>query len=403
VNSFRRWLLLAATVLLTDVALTSAAAETIVATDTIAATNTNAAANPAATPVAPINRADATRIVADMRHITSPQGVERLEKVSIGGIDQWVSIRGLDRRNPVLLMLHGGPGYVSMPLSWYFQRGWEEYFTVVQWDQRGSGKTYVSNDPAKVAPTLTREQVVADTQEMILWLRKEFHKDKIFVLGHSFGTFLGLTVAQKHPEWLHAYIGMAQLTNSPESERRGWRFAMAHAQAAHNEQAVRELQSIAPYAAEGKPVTLPDLFKQRKWLQFYGGAIVGRSDFEVESAAVHLSPEYTDADVRLWGKGNDFTEQALLADVINTDFSKVTRLECPLILFSGRHDYNVSSEVGAEWFEKVRAPSKRLVWFENSAHEVMDEEPGKLLVSLVQYARPIAERAGDVPERGGKR
>jgi proline iminopeptidase len=284
-SSFRRWLLLAATILVTDVAFA------------------NAAANPAAAPIAPTNRADATRIVADMRHIMSPNGVERLEKVSIGGIDQWVSIRGFDRRNPVLLMLHGGPGYVSMPLSWYFQRGWEEYFTVVQWDQRGSGKTYVSNDPAKVAPTLTRERVVADTEEMILWLRKEFHKDKIFVLGHSFGTFMGLTVAEKHPEWLHAYIGMAQMTNSPESERRGWRFAMEHAQAAHNEQAVRELQSIAPYAAEGKPVTLPDLFKQRKWLQIYGGAVVGRADFEVESAAVHLSPEYTDADVSYGQRG----------------------------------------------------------------------------------------------------
>jgi proline iminopeptidase len=80
------------------------------------------------------------------------------------------------------------------------------------------------------------------------------------------------------------------------------------------------------------------------------------------------------------------------------DFSKVTALKCPLILFSGRRDYNVSSAVGAEWFAHVQAPSKRLVWFENSAHEIMDEEPGKMLLSLVEYARPIAERAGDVPK-----
>ena len=347
--------------------------------------------------VGPNSRADATRIVSEMRRIMSPNGVERLEKVRIGGIDQWVSIRGVDRRNPVLLMLHGGPGFVSMPLSWYFQRGWEEYFTVVQWDQRGSGKTYVSNDPATVEPTLTPERMIADTEEMILWLRKEFGKEKIFVLGHSFGTFMGIRVAEKHPQWLHAYIGMAQLTDSPESERRGWRFAMDRAQASHNEQAVHELQAIAPYAAAGKPITLPDLFVQRKWLEFFGGAVVGRRNFDTESAAVHLSPEYTDEDVKSWGKGNDFTEKAVLAGVINTDFSKVTHLECPLILFSGRNDYNVSSAVGAEWFERVQAPSKHLVWFEHSAHEVMDEGPGKVLVSLVQYALPIAERAGDVP------
>ena len=352
------------------------------------------AADPA---VGPRSRAEATQIVAEMRRIVGPEGVERLEKVHIGGIDQWVSIRGIDRHNPVLLFIHGGPGYVAMPLSWFFQRGWEEYFTVVQWDQRGAGKTYVSNDPASIGPTMTPERMIQDTEEMIQWLRKEFGKDKIFVLGHSWGSYLGLRMAQRHPQWLHAYIGMAQVTNSPESERRGWRFAMDHAQAAHNDQAVRELQAIAPYAAPGKPVTLSALFKQRKWLQFYGGAIVGRRAFAFEGAAVHLSPEYTDEDVKTWEQGNDFSERYLLAYVINTDLSNVTRLGCPLILFEGRHDYNVSSSSAAEWFARLQAPSKQLVWFEHSAHEVMDEEPGKTLLSLVQYARPFAERAGDVP------
>jgi proline iminopeptidase len=297
----------------------------------------------------------------------------------------------------VLLMIHGGPGFVSMPLSWYFQRGWEEYFTVVQWDQRGAGKTYTSNDPALVAPTMTPERIYEDADEVVAWLRKEFGKDKIFVLGHSWGTAIGLTLAQRHPEWLHAYIGMAQMTNSPESERRGWQFAMDHAKADHNDAAVRDLQSLAPYAADGKPMALPDLFLQRKWLQYYGGAVVGRRDFEVESAAVRLSPQYTDADVKSFGAGNVFSEKPMLAQIIMMDFSKVSVLKCPLILFSGRLDHNVSSAVGAEWFERVQAPSKRLVWFENSAHEVMDEEPGKVLLSLVDYARPLAVRAGDGP------
>jgi pimeloyl-ACP methyl ester carboxylesterase len=284
-----------------------------------------------------------------------------------------------------------------MPLSWYFQRGWEEYFTVVQWDQRGSGKTYTSNDPVNIAPSMTPERMYQDADEVILWLRKEFGKDKIFVLGHSWGSSIGLTVAQRHPEWLHAYIGMAQMTNSPESERRGWQFALGHAEADHNEQAIHDLRALAPYAVDGKPLPLKDLYLQRKWLDYYGGAIAWKRDFKVESAAVRLSPEYTDADVRSFGDGNEFSEQYLLAQAIMTDFSTVTTLKCPLILFSGRHDYNVSSTVGAEWFERVQAPSKRLVWFESSAHEIMDEEPGKLLLSLVEYARPIAQRAGDVP------
>src|ERR1700694_428933 len=120
----------------------------------------------------PASRAEATAIIANAHKIFTANGVERLEKVRIGGIDQWVSIRGADRRNPVLLYIHGGPGYVSLPMSWWFSRGWEEYFTVVQWDQRAAGKTHLLTDPATIAPTLTRERMLADTEEMAGWVRR---------------------------------------------------------------------------------------------------------------------------------------------------------------------------------------------------------------------------------------
>ncbi|PTY04311.1 alpha/beta hydrolase [Opitutaceae bacterium EW11] len=344
----------------------------------------------------PHDRAEATKIIADMRRIVTSEGVERLEKVRIGGIDQWVSIRGVDRRNPILLYIHGGPGYVEMPTSWYFQRGWEEYFTVVQWDQRGAGKTYLANDPKVVAPTMTLERMNADTDEMIQWLRKEFGKQKIFVLGHSWGSYLGLMAAQRHPEWLHAYIGMGQATNIPESERRGWRFAMDRARAAGNEAAVHELESIAPYGAGNKSIPLEHILIQRKWVGFYGGVIGGRTDNRAISAATSLSPEYTDAEIaRLWD-GNGYSEEFFLSRLLTMDLSSVTELKCPMILFNGRDDYNVSASVAAEWFERLKAPSKKLVWFEHVAHEPQNEAPGRTLVALVQYALPIAERAGDV-------
>jgi proline iminopeptidase len=113
-------------------------------------------------PAKPASRAEAIAIIADARKIVTPNGVERLEKVRIGGIDQWVSIRGTDRRNPVVLHIHGGPGYISIPMSWWFSRGWEEYFTIVQWDQRAAGKSRLLTDPATIAPTLTRERMIAD-------------------------------------------------------------------------------------------------------------------------------------------------------------------------------------------------------------------------------------------------
>lgn len=350
----------------------------------------------------PRNRAEAVKIIEDLRRVVTPLGIERREKIRIGGIEQWISIRGNDRRNPVLLMLHGGPGWVAMPTSWYFQRGWEEYFTVVQWDQRGAGKTYAENDPAAVAPTMTPERMIADAEEMVAWLRREFAQDKIFLLGHSWGSYLGLEVAQRRPHWLHAYIGIGQISDMPESERRGWRFAMDRARAAGDEAAVKELESIAPYAQGPAPVALKDLLVQRKWLNRYGGMVYGRTGGEAEGAAIALSPDYTDRDLALVWKGNDYSLDKLLSQVVSADLSRVERLDCPLILFLGRHDYNVSSSVAAQWFQRVRAPSKRLVWFEHSAHEVMIEEPGKTLLSLVRYARPLAGKAdGGAAQAGG--
>ncbi len=344
----------------------------------------------------PNNRAEAIKIIAGLRRIVAPEGLERTEKLRIGGIDQWVSVRSRDPRNPVLLVLHGGPGWVAMPTSWYVAHGWDEFFTVIQWDQRGAGKTYVANDPTTVAPTLTVEQMHADAEEVVTWARKTFRKEKLFVLGHSWGSILGLTLAERHPEWLHAYIGVAQGIDARESERRGWAWTLKQARATKNEEAIRDLESIAPYAIGKTPVPLKDIQLQRRWLNFFGGAAYRRPDASFEGAAVNLSPEYTDEEVRQVWKAGDLSAESLLSPILTTDLTQVKRLKTPLLLFLGRHDYNVSATVAAEWFASVKAPSKQLVWFEQSAHELMAEEPGKMLLSLVRHARPLAERAGDV-------
>ena len=346
-------------------------------------------------PAKPASRAEATTIIANARKIVTPNGVERLEKVRIGEIDQWVSIRGADRRNPVLLYIHGGPGYVSIPMSWWFSRGLEEYFTVVQWDQRATGKTYLLTDPAKIAPTLTRERMIADTEEIAAWARKEFGKDKIFVLGHSWGSFLGLQLAERHPEWLYAYIGVCQLIDGPESERRGWRFAMNAARREGNAEAERELEAIAPYGAAGQTIPIKDIYVERKWVGYYGGVMAYRRDNSADGDLAQLSPDYSDQEIGHIWDGNKFATPYLLPEVVALDLTKTNKLAVPLVLFEGRHDQNVNSEVAATWFDTVKAPDKHLVSFEHSGHIPMTEEPGKFLLSLVRYARPIAEKAGD--------
>jgi pimeloyl-ACP methyl ester carboxylesterase len=296
----------------------------------------------------------------------------------------------------VLLVLHGGPGYVEMPLNWWYARGWEEYFTVVQWDQRGAGKTYLLNDPKALAPTMTKERFAQDTDEMVQWIRKNLGKKKIFVWGHSWGSYLGIELAHRHPEWLYAYIGTGQAVNSPESERRSWAFSMKAAEAAHNETAIKELQSIAPYAAPGKPILLKQAMIAHKWSDYFGGVMAYRTSQEDESHAGRLSPDYTDAEAPHIFDGNDYSEGFLLAGVLNLNLSDQTDFKCPILLFEGRHDRTVNSDVAYEWFQKVKAPRKQFVWFENSAHEPEFEEQGKFLLSLVDYARPLAAQAGDV-------
>jgi proline iminopeptidase len=343
----------------------------------------------------PFTRAHATRVIRELRRIATPLGIERSETVRIGGIEQFISIRGRDRRNPVLLILHGGPGFPELPLAWWNTRSLEEYFTVVHWDQRGSGKTYLLNDPKAQAPTMTPERFVLDAEDLTAWLRRDLHKDKIFVLGHSWGSYVGLLLAQRRPEWLHAYIGTGQATNTPESERRGWSYAMEAARKSGNEIAMRELSSIAPYAAPGRPIPLADIALERKWSDQFGGVMAYRSG-QVDDQAARLSPDYTDDEAARVFEGNGYSQGFLFGDVVSLDLSNVTQLRCPLILLEGRHDRTVNSSVAYEWFDKVKAPAKHFIWFEHSAHEVMSEEPGKVLISLVTYARPIAGQAGDV-------
>lgn len=346
---------------------------------------------------APKSRAEAQEIVANMRRIVNPNGVERLEAVEIGGVQQWVSIRGADRRNPILLFLHGGPGYVQMPTAWHFTHAWEDYFTVVHWDQRGAGRTYAeAADQDAMIESLSYERMVADTEEMAAWLRAEFGKDRIFVLGQSWGSLIGVELAQRRPEWLHAYVGVGQAADMLEGERRGYAWVLARARADNNAEAIAALEAIAPYA-ETTPPSTEHLLIQRRWLGHYGGVVYGRTDSGDFTRAARLSPDYTDRDMELVWQANERSVQRLFPEIWeHGNIGGVTQLDTPVILLSGRHDYNVNSEVGAEWLARLNAPSKAIVWFEYSAHEPTSEEPGRALVALVTHVRPIAERAGDV-------
>ena len=339
---------------------------------------------------------DAARaIIADLDRIVAPGGVQETYKLRIGGIDQWVYARGQDRANPVILFVHGGPASPMSPSMWMFQRPLEEYFTVVQYDQRGAGRTFLETDPDSIADTLTIERYVDDAIELAERVRERYAKRKLILVGHSWGTVVGMRAALKRPELFHAYVGIGQVINVRDNERLSFEYGLAQAKKHGNAEALRELESIAPYPGDA-PITRDRIIIARKWPQFYGGLTAYREDSTYFFDAPKLSPEYAAADVAAIDKGNVFTLGRVLEEFLDVDFKPVTRFPIPVVMLMGRHDYTTPSQPTDEWLRKVEAPYKRGIWFERSAHMIPFEEPGKFLLSLVEHVRPLAaERAGD--------
>jgi pimeloyl-ACP methyl ester carboxylesterase len=332
-------------------------------------------------------------IIGARERIVSPRGIEQHLFLRIDGLEQWISIRGNDLRNPILLVLHGGPASPEMPEAWTFQRPWEDYFTVVEWAQRGTDKTYAANTPAQMAPGMTIAGMTQDAAGVVRYLRRRFHKKKIFLLGHSWGTVLGVLLAQRHPDWFYAYIGVGQVVNMRRGERLGYEFALHRAEAQRNAAAVRQLKAIAPYP--GASLTIQRVGVRSKWEMYYGGLAYGRRNFDWDAEAWVLSPDYSARDLQAIGAGSRYSLQYLLGPLLRVNFDDVTRFGCPVIEFVGAHDYTTPSSLTVRWFARLQAPAKRLVIFADSAHMMFEEQPGRFLLHLVDDALPYAIAAGD--------
>ena len=325
------------------------------------------------------------RTVAATR-IETPNGIESLENVEIGGVEQTIYLRGHDQNKPVMLFVHGGPGVPETPVAREFGLRLEEHFVVVHWDQRGAGNSCSSNVPDE---SLRLEQYLADTLELVNLLRSRFGIEKIYLVGHSWGSVLGVLIVQRHPELFHAYVGMGQVVNMHRGEEISYRFVLDRAQAEGNERALEELATVHPPYS-----TTQELSAQRAWLSHYHGDVYKGGGYSNFVRGVLLSPEYAlGKKLTFYGCAINSVDQTW-GDIQKIDFiHDVPRLDVPVYFFTGRHDYNTPFELVEEFSENLEAPHNEIVWFEDSAHMPNLEEPDRYQDILIQKVLPETIRA----------
>ena len=300
---------------------------------------------------------------AERIRISSPNGIDSLEKLRLGGVDQWIQIRGQDRTKPVLLFLHGGPGFPQMPFS-HLDAELEKDFIVVHWDQRGAGKSYSWSIPEE---SMRVAQFVSDTRELAQILLKRFNTQKCFLVAHSWGSLVGALTVARHPELFHAYVSIGQLAGLPETQQVRYEFALDSAQKDNNEKAVVELNRI------GRPPhqSFDSCKVMEKWISHYSKEEHRPLPPSRFLRLAFSSPAYSWFDLAKIPFGFKYSFKHLWREIFYDEnlFKEAPRIEVPVYLLVGRHDWVVTADVAQRYFEAVDAPrGKQLVWFEESAH-----------------------------------
>lgn len=326
--------------------------------------------------------------VAERRLIKTDNGIEVSEVASIGGIKQFVNIRGKDLDNPVLLFVHGGPGHVMTPIAHSFQDSWEDVFTVVQWDQRNAGKTYFLNDPAEVSETMSVDRMVEDLIEVSQYLAKRLGKRKIFILGHSWGSLIGIMAAKQRPELYHAYIGTGQFVSMTEGEHLGYVQTLKLARERNNKEAIAELEAIAPYPNKN----FDGIEIRSKWIAEFGQSYYGESSLAGPLMSKTLySPDYTLSDLSYFVRSELpywFLNVMHDIDLRNLGYD----FEIPIIFMIGAHEWQTPYPLAQRYFDQIRAPYKKFIFFEKSSHFPFISDPDNFVNVLKEELIPLASK-----------
>ena len=293
--------------------------------------------------------------------------------VPINGAMLDFRIRGTRADNPVLLVLHGGPGMCDRHFVMRDQAPLADVCTLVCVDQRGAGRSYTA---AQAKRGMDMELLIKDARAIVEHLCERFHQEKIYIVGHSYGSFLGVLLCQRHPERIAGYVGIGQLANGPENERISYAFVLDEAKKRGDRKALADLERIgAP--KDGLYASLDELMVQRDYMSKYGGETHGKPEPLIRSVVLPIlrSPEYTLLDLIRYAKGAFYNLRELWQEIISCDFiTTVPSLAVPVYITQGRYDINTPSELARAWFDALEAPKKEWITFEESAHCPIREE-----------------------------
>jgi len=315
---------------------------------------------------------------------TTATPIQEERFVTFGGIEQWITIRGANRANPVLLIVHGGPGDAQSGLRSIYAV-YEKDFTIVQWDQRGAGRTYGKNPNSPPEP----ERVESDGIELAQYLCNYLEKKKIVLLGHSWGTHLGVEMVQRRPELFAVYVGTGQVGSWRANIQAQFDFLLAKARAANDRKRVEQLEAV------GKPDP-NDAAKYFSWWSMrnpYMSPDDARWFAELREI-VRSNPEFTEAYMKTLGDGMSFSGRTTVGAMLKTELpTTANTIKVPFIVIQGKEDMVTPTSVAVEYFQVVKAPKKKLILIEHAGHFAFVTHREEFLAALVKYVRPLAVKS----------
>lgn len=302
-------------------------------------------------------------------HIKGDNSISVLEQVEINGSNHEIMIRGNNKDNPVIIFVHGGPGCPEIPYAHKYQDLLESKFTVVNYDQRASGKSYhFFEDYSNLSSDLLVEDLVAMTD----YVSERLGKEKVILIGHSYGTYIGMQAAHKAPEKYEAYIGIGQMSNQVDSEVEALNYSINQAQNAGNIDDISDLNGLTEKIQNG------DTFVPRNYIAKYGGSVRLIDNPDGDNLGILLSSEYNLLDLIRYNFGISNSQNVLLEDILKEPLPIiVTRLDLPVYFVMGEYDYMTTSKEAKKYFDMIEAKQKEFISFEQSAHYPQFEEKEK--------------------------